>query len=472
MRKTKIICTLGPSTDDYEVLKSLVENGMDVARLNFSHGSHEEHAKRMEAVRRACEETGRSVAILLDTKGPEIRTGLFKEGKAKLIEGNEFTLTGRSVEGDETICSITYPNLAKDVKEGGIILLDDGLIELKIEEIDELDIKCRVVNSGTIKDRKGINIPGSHIRLPYISEKDEADILFGIKQDVDFIAASFVRTPEDVLQIRRLLDKNGGKDIMIMSKIENQEGVDNIDDIIDESDAIMVARGDMGVELPAEEVPIIQKFIIKKVYEAGKAVVTATQMLDSMIKQKRPTRAEVTDVANAVYDGTSAVMLSGETAAGDYPVEALITMSQIAERTEQDIDYMGRFYKGVKKEIPDTTEAICHATCTTAYDLKARAIVAITKSGRAARMISKFRPSCKVIGATTDTKALRQLNLSWGVRPVLLEEYTDTFELFFHALQTSKKMGQLNSGDIAVISCGIPLRHSGTTNMLKVQIVE
>lgn len=472
MRKTKIICTLGPSTDDRVVLKQLVENGMDVARLNFSHGSHEEHLNRIKALREVCREVGRQVAILLDTKGPEIRTKTFKEDAVKLEEGNTFILTGRDVEGDKSICSVTYENLAEDISVGDTILLDDGLIELKVENIKDKDVECQVINSGIIKGHKGINIPNSHIRLPYLSEKDTSDILFGIENDVDFIAASFVRTPEDVLQIRRLLNKNGGENIMIMSKIENKEGIDNIDDIIEESDAIMVARGDLGVEIPAEDIPIVQKLIIKKVYQAGKAVVTATQMLDSMMNQKRPTRAEVTDVANAVYDGTSAIMLSGETAAGKYPAEALKTMSTIAERTEQDIDYMGRFYKDVKSSIPDTTEAICHATCTTAYDLKATAIVAITKSGRAARMISRFRPACMIIGATTDEKALRQLNLSWGVRPIMLEEKSDMSELFFHAVQSAKREKLVESGDLSVISCGIPLKHSGTTNMLKVQMVE
>lgn len=472
MRKTKIICTLGPATDDVSILKQLVLEGMDVARMNFSHGSYEEHGKRMETLRKVCKEVGKDVAILLDTKGPEVRTCLFKDGQAELKTGNTFILTGREVEGDETICSVTYKELAADVNEGDKILLDDGLIELTVSKIEGEDIHCTVENDGIIKDRKGINIPGSHIRLPYLSEKDKEDILFGIKQDVDFIAASFVRTPEDVILLRRFLDKNGGGAIQIMSKIENEEGVRNIDDIIEESDAIMVARGDMGVELPAEEVPVLQKMIIKKGYMAGKAVVTATQMLDSMMKQKRPTRAEAADVANAVYDGTSAVMLSGETAAGLYPVESLKTMASIAERTEKDIDYMGRFFKEKRAELPNTTEAICHATCTTAYDLNAKAIVAITQSGRAARMISRFRPACMVIGATNDKKVKRQLNLSWGVIPIDLEEQTDTFELFFRALQESKHQGLLNSGDLAVISCGIPLRHSGTTNMLKVQIVE
>lgn len=472
MRKTKIICTLGPATDNTEVLKQLVNEGMDVARMNFSHGTHEEHKKRMDTLKEICKETGKDVAILLDTKGPEVRTCLFKDGEAKLITGEQFTLTGRDVEGDSTICSVTFKELAQDVNVGDTILLDDGLIELTVENIEGSDIHCIVENDGIIKDRKGINIPGSHIKLPYLSEKDKEDILFGISQDVDFIAASFVRTPEDVILLRRFLDKNGGENIMIMSKIENEEGVKNIDDIIEESDAIMVARGDMGVELPAEEVPVLQKMIIKKGYMAGKAVVTATQMLDSMMNKKRPTRAEAADVANAVYDGTSAVMLSGETAAGKYPVEALRTMASIAERTEKDIDYRGRFFKEKRSELPDTTEAICHATCTTAYDLNAKAIVAITKSGRAARKISKFRPACMVIGATNDPKVKRQLALSWGVVPILLEEQTDTFELFFKSLQESKRQGLLDSGDLSVISCGIPLRHSGTTNMLKVQIVE
>ncbi len=472
MRKTKIICTLGPATDKEEILLQLVKEGMDVARLNFSHGTYDEHANRIREVRAAAEKVGRSIAVLLDTKGPEIRTGSFKDGSAQLVQGETFILTPNEVEGDETRCSITYKGLSQDIRVGSTILLDDGLIELTVTAVEGEDVVCRIENSGVIKDKKGINIPNSHIRLPYLSEKDKEDILFGISQDVDIIAASFVRTPEDVSQIRRFLAKNGGEKIMIMSKIENSEGVENIDDIIDESDAIMIARGDLGVELPAEEVPVIQKIIIKKVYNAGKVVVTATQMLDSMMKQKRPTRAEVADVANAVYDGTSAVMLSGETAAGAYPVEALRAMALIARRTEDDIDYVERFIKLPKGKKLDITEAICHATCTTAYDLEAKAIVAITTSGRAARRISKYRPACMIIGATVDPKVLRQLNLSWGVRPILLEEKSDTTELFFHATQCIKAENILDSGDLMVITCGLPLRHSGTTNMLKVQVVE
>lgn len=471
MRKTKIVCTVGPATDNEEVLLELIRSGMNVARFNFSHGSHEEQERRMKMLRRLRTECKKPVAMLLDTKGPEIRTGIFKEGKVVLESGKQFILTCRDVIGDDTKVSVTYPELYKDEKPGNRILIDDGLVELQVKEIQGEDIICEVINGGVVSDHKGINVPDVHIRLPYMSEKDKEDILFGIQQDIDFVAASFTRTAEDVEQVRRLLDENGGEDINIIAKIENAEGVERIDEIIEASDGIMIARGDMGVEVPAEDVPVIQKMIIKKVYEAGKQVITATQMLDSMMKNPRPTRAETADVANAIYDGTSAIMLSGETAAGAYPVEALKMMVRIAERTEADIDYRKRFFIHDRKANPDITDAISHATCTTAHDLNARAIVTVTKSGRSARMISRYRPDCDIIGCAISEKVTRQLNMSWGVMPVLLEEKEEVFELFEYAAGECMREGLVSKGDVTVFTSGVPIGISGTTNMIKVQVV-
>lgn len=471
MRKTKIVCTMGPSTDDGKVLLELVKSGMNVARFNFSHGSHEEQQKRMELLKEVRKQCGKPVAILLDTKGPEIRTGVFEGGRVMLEQGQTFVLTGQEVMGTAERASVTYPRLYEDEKPGNRILIDDGLIELVVEALEGEDIICKVVNGGVISNHKGVNVPGVHINLPYMSEKDRDDILFGIRQGIDFVAASFTRTKEDVLQIRKLLDENGGRDINIIAKIENAEGVENIDDIIEAADGIMIARGDMGVEVPDEDVPVIQKMIIRKVYEAGKQVITATQMLDSMMKNPRPTRAETADVANAIYDGTSAIMLSGETAAGAYPVESLQTMVRIAERTEQDIDYRKRFFMHDRKANPDVTDAICHATCTTAHDLNARAIITVTKSGRSARMISRYRPDCDIIGCAITERVSRQLNLSWGVTPVLLEEKDEVFELFDYATEACMVKKLLAKGEVAVFTSGVPIGISGTTNMIKVTVV-
>lgn len=472
MRKTKIICTLGPSTDNEEVLRALIDSGMDVARLNFSHGTYDEQKRRMDMVKKLRQETGKPIAILLDTKGPEVRTGDFAEGKVLLEAGQEFTLTSREVMGDRHISKITYDRLHEDIEVGGRILIDDGLIELKVKEIKDKDIVCDVINGGYVSNHKGVNIPGIHLNMPYMSEKDVADIMFGIKQGVDFIAASFVRSARDVLEIRNLLDDNGAKGINIIAKIENAEGVENIDEIISASHGIMVARGDMGVEIPGEEVPVIQKMIIKKVYKAGKQVITATQMLDSMMKNPRPTRAETTDVANSIYDGTSAIMLSGETAAGLYPIEALKTMVRIAERTERDIDYRKRFFSFDRPFNPNVTDAVCHATCTTAMDLNAKAIVTVTKSGTSARMICRYRPSCDILAGSTDERVCRQLNLSWGIHPVKIEEKNEIFELFDHAIMAGKKLGLIEVDDTVVMTAGVPLGISGKTNMIKVQVVE
>ena len=472
MRKTKIVCTLGPATDNEDVLRKLMLAGMNVARLNFSHGTHEEQKKRMDMVKKLRAELGLPIAILLDTKGPEIRTRDFEGGKVEVKAGDFFTLTTRDIVGDSTITSITYKDLYKDVQVGTHILIDDGLIELEVTSISGEDILCTVITGGPISNHKGINVPDVHLNMPYLSEEDESDILFGIEQDVDFVAASFVRSAKDVLEIRELLNANGGQRINIISKIENSEGVNHIDDIIYVSDGIMVARGDMGVEIPCEEVPVIQKMIINKVYMAGKQVITATQMLDSMIKNPRPTRAETTDVANAIYDGTSAVMLSGESAAGKYPVEAVEMMAKIAERAEAAIDYKKNFYHYERAANQNVTDAVCHAACTTAIDLNAAAVIIVTKSGVSARNISKYRPSCNIIAGTTSDKAYRQLNMSWGVTPVHLEEQNEVFTLFDHAVAAGKKQGLLQAGDKVVIGAGVPLGISGNTNMLKVQVVE
>lgn len=472
MTKTKIICTLGPATDQPGVLDALVQDGMSVARFNFSHGSYEEHEKRLKALREARTKYQKPIAALLDTKGPEIRVKTFKAGKVQLQPDQLFRLCSGDVEGNEQQVSITCRDLYKDVSAGKRILLDDGLIEMQVEAIEGKDIVCHVINGGSVSNNKGVNVPDVHLSLPYVSEKDKQDILFGIEKDFDFVAASFVRRAEDVLQIRKILNENGGKSIEIISKIENREGVDNIDEIIEVSDGIMIARGDMGVEIASEEVPVIQKMIIKKVYEAGKKVITATQMLDSMMKNPRPTRAETTDVANAIYDGTSAIMLSGETAAGRYPVEALQTMVRIAERTEQDIDYRKRFFGYDHKSSTNITDAICHATCTTAHDLNASAILTVTKSGASARMISRYRPGCQIIGCTMDEKVGRQLNLSWGVRPLLIMEESDVIELFNHSVSNARDYGFLNPGELVVITSGVPLGRAGTTNMIKVQTVQ
>ena len=408
---------------------------------------------------------------MLDTKGPEVRVRDFEDGKIMLENGNKFTLTIRDLMGNSEIASVTYKELPKDVEVGTRILIDDGLIELKVLEVTDTDVVCEVICGGPVSNHKGVNIPNVDLSMPYISDVDRSDIIFGIEQGFDFIAASFVRCADDILQIRKILDEYNCKSINIISKIENMQGVKNIDEIIEVSDGIMVARGDMGVEIPNEDVPVMQKMIIKKVYNAGKQVITATQMLDSMIKNPRPTRAETTDVANAIYDGTSAVMLSGESAAGKYPVEAVQTMARIAERTEEDIDYRKRFFALSRTGKIEITDAISHATCTTAYDIGAKAIVTVTKSGRTARMVSKYRPDCAIIACAMSDNVARQLNMSWGVTPIIIKEEKDTFELFEHAVAEVKAKGYLKDGDNTVITAGVPLGTSGTTNMLKVETV-
>lgn len=472
MRRTKIICTLGPANDDEQVLKELMLEGMNAARFNFSHSDHASHKKKLDMVVRLREELGLPIATILDTKGPEIRTGTYKNGRIELKPGDLFKLTTNPIEGDEKGVNISYAGLPKDIAEGSTVLIDDGLVEMTVVNITDTDITCRVKDGGVLTNTKGINVPGTCLSLPFISEKDRADIIFGIENGFDYIAASFTRCADDVLQVRKILEEYDCQDMCIIAKIENAEGVENIDEIIRVVDGIMVARGDMGVEIPLEEVPVLQKIIISKAYRAGKQVVTATQMLDSMMLQPRPTRAEATDVANAIYDGTSAIMLSGETAAGKYPVEALKTMVRIAKRTERDIDYIGRFNARKKMAaLTDVTDAIAHATCTTAHDLGAAAIISVTKSGKTARMTSKFRPHAPIIGCTTKDRAYRQLNLSWGVSPIIIDEERDADTLFSHAIDAAEKEGLVQSGDLVVITAGVPLGVSGTTNMMKVDVV-
>ena len=480
-RKTKIICTLGPAVDNEDVMRALIQEGMNVARFNFSHGPHDEQMGRLKMLRKLRIELGKPVAALLDTKGPEIRLGQFEKGKTELKTGRGFTLTTDDISGTDDRVSITYKNLWNDVKPGDHILIDDGLVGLEVveirpvanpvnKEINPMDIVCRVLNDGVISDKKGVNVPNVDLTMPFISEKDYGDICFAVDNDYDFIAASFVRTAEDVMEIRKILAEKGGEDIKIISKIENMQGVRNIDEIIRVSDGIMVARGDMGVEIPLEDVPVMQKMIIKKVCDAGKIVITATQMLDSMIKNPRPTRAEATDVANAIYDGTSAIMLSGETAAGMYPIEAVKTMVRIATRTEQDINYLQRFRQRRTMGNPDVTSAISHATCTMAGDLSAAAIVTVTKSGRTAKMISKYRPNCTIVGECLTEKVCRQLNLEWGVEPVLIAEEKNADLLFEKAVDVAEAAGFVSKGDIVVLTGGVPLGVSGTTNLIKVQV--
>ena len=471
MKKTKIICTMGPNTNDRNLIKDLALAGMDIARFNFSHGDHEEQAGRFALIKSVREELNIPIATLLDTKGPEIRTGAVKDDKkVTLVEGQKYTLTTRQVPADDKINMVTYAGLPEDVTTGNIILIDDGLIELKVDKVEGTEIECTVINGGELGSKKGVNVPNVSIRLPGITEKDKEDIIFGVEQGFDFIAASFVRNAACIQEIKEILWAHDA-DIPVIAKIENAEGIANIDEIIRVADGIMVARGDMGVELPEEEVPILQKMIIGKVYEAGKQVITATQMLDSMMKNPRPTRAETTDVANAIYDGTSAIMLSGETAAGDYPVEALRMMVRIADRTEHDIDYKKRFFRYEKEEQPDVTDAICHATCTTAHDLNAKAVITVTKSGRSARAISRYRPACPIIGCTMEEKVSRQINLSWGVYPIVIKEEKNVFDLFAHSIVGAKEHGYLESGDTVVITSGVPIGKSGTTNMMKVDTV-
>ena len=464
---------MGPSSNTYETVKALALAGMNVARFNFSHGTQESHLETFRVVSRVRSELHMPIATLLDTKGPEIRLKTFANGPVILKEGGLFTLTTRDVPGDESIVSITHMNLPHDLGQQTRILIDDGLVELHVESKTETDIITRVVSGGQISDRKGVNVPGVRFSMPYISEKDKDDVLFGIRSGFDYIAASFVRGAEDVQALRQLLDENGGEHVRIIAKIENADGVAHIEEIIEASDAVMIARGDMGVEIPFEEIPIIQKRMIKAASMAGRQVITATQMLESMVHNPRPTRAEITDVANAIYDGTSATMLSGETASGKYPVEAVKTMARIAERAENDIDYRKRFLERSMAESSETiTDAISHATCLIALNMHAAAIVTVTKSGTTAKMISRFRPNMPIIACTPDASTYRQLSLSWGVTPVLIGEERITDVLFEHAVDASVDTGIISKGDLVVLTAGVPLSISGTTNLIKVVHVE
>ena len=471
LRKTKIICTLGPAVDNEDMIRALIRTGMNAARFNFSHGSHEEHLNRLNLLKSVRDSMGRPVASILDTKGPEIRIRSFETKSISLEAGDLFTLTTREVQGNVNLVSVTYPELHKEVSAGQEILIDDGLVALKVEKIDGQDIRCTVENGGTLSANKSINIPGVHIHLPALTEKDVSDIQFGVENDFDFIAASFVRRAADVQAVREVLDRFGGQEIRIIAKIENQEGVDNIDEILEAADGIMVARCDLGVEIPAAKVPILQKQIIRKGLQAGKPVITATQMLDSMMRNPRPTRAEVSDVANAVFDGTSCVMLSGETAGGKYPLEALTAMVSIVEEAEQSIHYWRQFEK--RRVIPasNINDAITHTCCLTAKDLEAKAILAATNSGRTARMICRFRPACPVAALTMHEKVRRQLAICWGVIPFLTGEVTSTDRIFSLSAEVALKERLVQNGDTVVITAGVPLGKSGSTNLIKAAIV-
>lgn len=469
MRRTKIVCTIGPASQEVDILCQLIESGMNVARLNFSHGSHEEHNLRIENIRKAIELTKKPVAIMLDTQGPEIRTGLLVEGKILLETGNKVVLTPDNILGTKEKIHISYKELYQDVKRGDTILLDDGLIALQVLEIDGEDVICNILNGGELSNRKGVNIPDVDVGLPAVTEKDIADIKFGIEQGVDFIAASFIRSASDALEIRKILE-NLGSDINIIAKIENQQGVNNADEILLVTDGLMVARGDLGVEIPAEEVPLVQKSLIEKCNRAGKPVITATQMLDSMMRNPRPTRAEASDVANAILDGTDAIMLSGETAAGKYPVEAVKTMARIAEKAETAIKYeeITRSKKFVRNTTPD---AISHATCTTAEDLGAAAIITATQSGSTARMVSKYRPKPRIIAVTPNRAVQRRLLLVWGVEPLYAPKVEGTDAMVDQAIDVSLKANLIKNGDLVVITTGVPVGIAGTTNLLRVEVV-
>ena len=467
MRKTKIICTIGPASENEEILRELMLAGMNVARFNFSHGTHEEQKLKLAKVIKVSNELNLPVATLLDTKGPEIRLCDFEGGSAELESGQLFILTTEDILGTKEKASITYKNLKSDIEVGSTVLIDDGKIEMTVEKIEENEIHCRVVNGGKVSNHKGINAPGAILSMPYISDVDRADIEFCAQMGYDFLAASFVRSKEDVLAVRKILDDNNSK-AQIIAKIENMQGIENLDEILEVSDGIMVARGDMGVEVPLEEVPVLQKMMIKKAVALGKHVITATQMLESMITNPRPTRAETADVANAIYDGTTAIMLSGESAAGAYPIEAVKTMAKIAERTEEDIDYKSRLQKIDMKGKHDITTAISHATCTTAMDLNAAAIITVTMSGFTANMISRYKPGCPIIGCSVNPRVCRQLSLAWGVQPLLMKKEETAEDLFEDAERLAVKSGYLKKGDVAVLTAGVPLGVSGNTNMIRV----
>lgn len=469
MRKTKIVCTIGPASSSEETLRKMMENGMNVARLNFSHGTHEGHKKTVDMVRKVRDELKIPLAVMLDTKGPEIRLKNFSKGKVTLEDGQRFIFTTEDIDGDETRAAVTYKELPKQLAAGNTVLVDDGQLEFLVEETTETEVVCKVIHGGAVSNHKGVNIPNVHLDFKYLSEQDEADLRFGVEQNVDFVAASFVRCKEDVIAVRNYLDYYGGKDIRIISKIENIEGVQNFDEILEHSDGIMVARGDMGVEIEYEKLPGIQKIFIKKCYEAGKMVITATQMLESMIHNMTPTRAEITDVANAVFDGTSAIMLSGETAMGDHPEVVVEAMAKIAEQAEHDAFEMDIYHRmRYTNDMNDTTNAICDAACTTARDVGAHVIIAVTMHGNTARRMSKFRPQQPIVAATPSEKTYHQLALSWGVYPVMALYQEDAGKLFDHAIACAKRFFYVEEGDRVVIAAGA----NGITNVLRVEKVE
>ena len=472
MRKTKIVCTIGPSSSDEGMFRELVLNGLNVARLNFSHGTHEEHKGKIDTIKKVREELNSSTAIMLDTKGPEIRIRDFKTGQAELKKDQEFILTTREVQGDETIVSVSYDQFAKDIKPGDTILIDDGLISMEaVEIIKDTDVKCLVKNGGKLKNKKGINVPNVHINLPALTDRDLSDIRFGIEQGIDYIAASFIRKPDDVIEIRKILEEEKASHIMIISKTENRQGVENIDEIIEVSDGIMVARGDLGVEIPAEEVPLVQRMLIRKCNQAGKPVITATQMLDSMIRNPRPTRAEVSDVATAIFEGTDAIMLSGETASGSYPIEAVKTMARIAVMIESSLNYNELLKSKSPASNCSITDSISYATCKSSLDLQAAAILSATTSGYTAANVSRYRPAAPIIAATPSEQVMRKLSLYWGVYPIRIEELQSTDLIVQKSVETAIKSGYLKNGDLTIITAGIPAGIAGITNLLKVHIV-
>ena len=471
MRKTKIICTLGPAVDSEDMIRALIRGGMNAARFNFSHGNHTDHLERLNRLKAIRDAMGRPVATILDTKGPEIRIKSFQEKSVELTPGETFTLTTADVPGDQTKVSVTYEKLHQEVEPGQQILIDDGLVAIRVDRIEGADIVCTVENGGALSANKSINIPGAHIQLPALTERDAEDIRFGVENDFDFVAASFVRRAADVEAIRAVLHECGGDHVKIIAKIENQEGVDNIDGILAAADGVMVARGDLGVEIPAAKVPVLQKEMIRKCLSAGKLVITATQMLDSMIRNPRPTRAEVSDVANAVFDGTSCVMLSGETASGKYPLEALAAMDGIVTEAEGAVDYWREFLENRLAVSSSINDAITHTCCLTAMDLDAKAILAATNSGHTARMIARFRPACPVAALTTFEKIRRQLALYWGVIPYLTGEVNSTDRIFSLCAETALKEGLVRDGDTVVITAGVPLGRTGSTNLLKAHVI-
>lgn len=471
MRRTKIVCTLGPATNDVETMKKLIESGLDAARINFSHGTYESHGETIAKLKQAREEMNAPIPLILDTKGPEIRIRTFAEGKIHLESGDAFTLTTKEVEGDQSIVTVTYKDMPNDLQRGSRVLLDDGLIELRVESIAGEDIHCTVVNGGNLSSNKGVNIPGIKINLPSLTEKDISDLKFGVENGFDIVAASFIRRAADVTNIRRILEDFGGENIQIISKIENQEGVDNIDSILEVSDGIMVARGDLGVEIPPEEVPLVQKILIAKANRWGKPVITATQMLESMVNSPRPTRAEANDVANAIFDGSDAIMLSGETAMGNYPIEAVATMARIAQKAEGSMKYGTKMVAETEPERVNITNAISLAACATAAELSTSCICTITQSGFTARMIAKHRPVCPIVAGTPNERAWRQMNLIWGCKSLHYEGELPKGGVFDAVIKIAERSGLVNNGDTVVLAMGMPVGVSGATNTLRVDIV-